>query len=333
MATKSESLKTFATTVKIPIDEIVINDWNPNFLSTAMQAAIQDDISKNGFIGQIVVQKHNERLQKDNVIINGEHRYQAAKALGYKSLPCVVLDCNDSKAKTLTVRLNREHGDLMPDKLSELLRNIQQQEDASMEQLRSITAISESELDLLLNLEKNSEAMAGDPAMILNQGQDAKRKISEGQDLTLGWHVIEEFTKQAAYQLSKKPVTESTIIVAIANGGLIPAKLLSEFLQIERIAMMPKGPSLNVNKDTEFVSLASMTLTSDRIIIVDDIYDTGKTHKWAIDNIKRISGENSEIDYCVIVAKSKPPIAKKIISGSITNTKQWVVFPWEELRF
>lgn len=129
---------------KIGIDSINLNDWNPNFVNGHIKSAIKDDINQNGFIDPIVVQKHNKKLKKDNVIINGEHRYKIMKDRGMKEISAIVLDVPDKKAKALTIRLNREHGELYPDKMSLLLKDLSPKLDYS--ELKEITFLDQDEV-------------------------------------------------------------------------------------------------------------------------------------------------------------------------------------------
>jgi ParB-like chromosome segregation protein Spo0J len=135
----------------IPVSDIRLNNWNPNFVTNDIQRAITDDIKKNGFIGTIVIQKHNTKLDQDNVIINGEHRYQAFKELKVDDkIPCTVLDIDDDKAKVLTIRLNREHGELLPNKIGEILRALSPEEDLA--KLKDLTMMDEEDLRVMMDL-------------------------------------------------------------------------------------------------------------------------------------------------------------------------------------
>jgi ParB-like chromosome segregation protein Spo0J len=134
----------------VATDAVNKNDWNPNSVSKKMQETIIDDIRQNGFIGEIVVQKYNERLEKNNVIINGEHRYDALKKLGHDLIPVIILDIDDKKAKTLSIRLNREHGELVPDKISEILKDLSPDKDLTF--LQTETGIDISELNVLTEI-------------------------------------------------------------------------------------------------------------------------------------------------------------------------------------
>jgi hypothetical protein len=146
----TSAVKVYGESIPIDVDEIEFNNWNPNFCPTDIMNAIKDDILKNGFIGTIVLQKHNEDMDKDNVVINGEHRLRAYKELGGKEIPCTILDVDDDIAKALTVRLNREHGELLPNKIGELLRSLSPEED--LNRLRELTFMPEKDLKMLMDL-------------------------------------------------------------------------------------------------------------------------------------------------------------------------------------
>jgi ParB-like nuclease domain len=145
----------------ISVEAINKNDWNPNFVTKIMQDTIVDDIRQNGFIGEIVIQKYNTRLERNNVIINGEHRFEALKKLGQKEIPVIILDIPDSKAKALSIRLNREHGELMPDKLSEILKSLS--EDNDLVYLQEETGIPIKELDVLTEIKFDDTELEGEP--------------------------------------------------------------------------------------------------------------------------------------------------------------------------
>jgi hypoxanthine phosphoribosyltransferase len=331
----NQKIKMHKDVMLLPVDQVKRNNWNPNFLSTAMQRAIRDDISRNGFIGPIVVQKHNRELDQDYVIINGEHRYDAFLDLNIgNKIPATVLDIDDTTAKVLTLRLNREHGELMPDKVNSLLNRVKDAlPEDNQDELFEITGMSEGDIRLISSLDI---ADAEDVKMVRSFDTNLETPTDPSVNLYLQWSDIEKAAEKCVEQLQSFLPPKKIAIVGIANGGIIPAKLISELIEEKLIAIMPKGPSHTTVNELEvsnlgFASLASIISSVDRIIIVDDIYDKGKTHKQAIENIKKITGEDQIIEYVCLVSKPDPT-KKKIIAGIVTHSKQWVVFPWEKLR-
>jgi len=67
-------------------------------------------------------------LHGDFEIIGGEHRWKAAKQLGYEVLPVVVREMDDVTARKISVIDNELHGQADPLSLGELLREIMAQE-------------------------------------------------------------------------------------------------------------------------------------------------------------------------------------------------------------
>jgi hypothetical protein len=61
-----------------------------------------------------------------------------------EKISAIVLDVDDRKAKALTIRLNREHGELFPDKMSLILRDLSPKLD--FKQLKEITFLDEDEI-------------------------------------------------------------------------------------------------------------------------------------------------------------------------------------------
>lgn len=139
--------------VKLPINSVNLNNWNPNFVPTDIIDAIRDDIKQNGFIDPIAVQKYNKKLKKENVIINGEHRWRILKEMGGTEIPAIVLDVDDNRAKALTIRLNREHGELLPNKIGDVLRSISP--DRNLQLLQEMVHIDETDLAILMDVRTN----------------------------------------------------------------------------------------------------------------------------------------------------------------------------------
>jgi hypothetical protein len=154
---KSKEIKSYETRM-IPVKDVNLNDWNPMFVPSDMKDAIKDDILQNGFMGSIILQKYNDRLKKKNVIINGEHRFNIFKELGGKEVPATVVDVDEATAQVLTIRLNREHGELLPNRVGNVLNMIAEKKKTTMEFLEKLTFIRQKDLEALMTLRSNDIA-------------------------------------------------------------------------------------------------------------------------------------------------------------------------------
>lgn len=101
-----------------PTAEIKENDWNPNEMSEEILESLKHGLLTEGFITPILVQT------KTNQIIDGAHRFRAAKELGLEQVLVQYLDVDDHAAKKLTLALNNRRGTNEGQKLSDLLADL-----------------------------------------------------------------------------------------------------------------------------------------------------------------------------------------------------------------
>ena len=82
--------------------------------------AIVESIKVNGFYGSLVVQKSTM------FILAGNHRWQAAKRVGMTSIPCMVIDVDDTQAKKILLADNRtsDFATYDNEELTKLLREV-----------------------------------------------------------------------------------------------------------------------------------------------------------------------------------------------------------------
>ena len=112
--------------IDIEVERLVPNRWNVNRVSSAMMAKLKRYIKREGMVQPLVVRAHHER---DNMyeLIGGEHRHRVCSELGFKTVPCIVVDLDDRRAKVLSVNLNSMSGETVPSLLSQLLTDLQKE--------------------------------------------------------------------------------------------------------------------------------------------------------------------------------------------------------------
>lgn len=103
--------------VQKKVSEVRGSEYNPRQLSKKQYKTIKDSIEKFGFAEPIIINKHKGR---EGVIIGGHQRFQIAKDLGFKEVPCVELDLDLEKEKELNIRLNKNSGSFDFDMLANL---------------------------------------------------------------------------------------------------------------------------------------------------------------------------------------------------------------------
>lgn len=125
----------------------------------------------------------------------------------------------------------------------------------------------------------------------------------------MDWSEIESIVKRLSNQISKLPRTFSSI-TTVGRGGLIPARLIADQLDIKKI----------------FVDKRKINSNS---LFVDDIYDTGDTFN---EIIKRVDIP-SKLVFVTLFARRGKKYPKQLLYGKKTNHNAYVVFPWDKLEF
>lgn len=125
---------------RVPVEDLQPNSWNPNKMDEFMFQKELSSIRAFGFVDPITVRQLSDGLFE---ILDGEHRWRAAKILGMKMVPVWNLgDLPDAAAKQLTVVLNETRGHADEEKLRLLLSDLLE---------------SESRADLMENLPFDAE--------------------------------------------------------------------------------------------------------------------------------------------------------------------------------
>ena len=102
------------------------NSWNPNQLSPEKYEALKEILRTKGWARSdaLLVWGTNEDGKRQNLIINGEHRWRAAQEIGMTAGPVVELrGISRKEAVQWTIRLDKLHGDFEPERLRRTLRD------------------------------------------------------------------------------------------------------------------------------------------------------------------------------------------------------------------
>jgi ParB-like chromosome segregation protein Spo0J len=122
----------------IEIDAVFPNGFNVNVVSPDNEAKIEASIKRFGFFKPVLCREIERRLE----IIGGEHRWAAAKRLGYKDVPVINLgEVDDQKAKELCLVDNSRYGADDALQLAELLNDL-----GSVDELTSFMPYTEGDL-------------------------------------------------------------------------------------------------------------------------------------------------------------------------------------------
>ena len=124
----------------IGVGKLTPNPWNPNRMAEEMRAKLKVYIQREGFVEPLVVRAKVDRFE----ILGGFHRWMIAKELGYETVPCVVVELDDRRAKILSVNLNEMKGQSLPNLLANLVHDLSKE--LTLSDLGTQLPYSEAEL-------------------------------------------------------------------------------------------------------------------------------------------------------------------------------------------
>ncbi len=142
--------------------------------------------------------------------------------------------------------------------------------------------------------------------------------------LRISWDALIQYCEQLGMKVKDfKP----EIIVGVSRGGLIPARILSDILDIRTIGILGIAFYEKMGETYDYpriVQELSMDIKGKRILLVDDVADTGRSLEVAKDYLRRKNAGEIKI----ATLHYKPHSAFKPDYYAMTTTA-WIVYPWE----
>ena len=159
-------------------------------------------------------------------------------------------------------------------------------------------------------------------------GPDRTGSRSE-MKIYLSWEDIEELVARLVADLPR----DYDLLLVITRGGMVPACLISEQTEIRNIvaaAVMFYTDVGSTLPDPVFLQFpADPLLYGKRILVVDDVWDTGRT---IVAVKQRIEAAGGRADLAVLHYK---PTHSKFTERPVyyaDKTDAWIVYPWDPVR-
>lgn len=124
----------------------------------------------------------------------------------------------------------------------------------------------------------------------------------------VSWNRIESITKLLVEKI-KSTRKEFNSISTITRGGLVPARLIADRLDIHEILV-----------DKNKIPLDSL--------FVDDIYDSGDTFKKILSKVEN----PSDLVYATLFARKGKRYPKQLIYATRTKGNEYIVYPWDRFE-
>lgn len=157
-------------------------------------------------------------------------------------------------------------------------------------------------------------------------------------NITLSWQLIDEYLWKIEQQIRASGFTPD-YIVGIVRGGAIPAVLLSHRLGIPVVMVHWNTRDKGIDRRESNAWLSEdINFNNKKVLVVDDIVDTGKTieelfEDWSIR--KEVGSEPTlaldNIRVCAIIYNEVQHMYVDYYAQSINRNEddRWVQFPWE----
>ena len=118
------------------------------------------------------------------------------------------------------------------------------------------------------------------------------------------------------------------LIVGVSRGGWIPARIISDLLENPKLANVTAefyvGIAETKNEPT-ITQPVSVSVKDKRVLVVDDVADTGESLKLVNSHLKKHGA--SEVKIATIYYKPWSIIVPHYYEK---ETRRWIVFPWEQ---
>lgn len=124
---------------------------------------------------------------------------------------------------------------------------------------------------------------------------------------------------------------EPNLIVAVARGGWIPARLLLDFRSTKDVANIKIEGYTEINQqqvDPIISQPLGISVEGKTLLVVDDIADSGKSLKLAIEHLKEAGA--AVVKTATLYHKPWSIVTPDYL---VRQTDVWVVFPWEFIEF
>lgn len=139
------------------------------------------------------------------------------------------------------------------------------------------------------------------------------------------WNDIEKAVEALAIAIREE--YDPDVIVGIARGGLIPSVRLSHLLNdlLMRVVHVKYYEDVDETKGEPEIFWSDVEELEGKVLVVDDVADTGSTLEVVLDHLK--DRVQDDLKICTVAYKPSSCIEPDYY---IYETDKWVVFPWEE---
>ncbi|MCO5761340.1 MAG: phosphoribosyltransferase [Chromatiaceae bacterium] len=143
----------------------------------------------------------------------------------------------------------------------------------------------------------------------------------------ISWRRFAGLARRVAFKIVDAGY-QPDLIVAIARGGYAPARVLADYLGVMNVASIKVEHYHGTRKEEKAFVRHPLAehVAGRRVLIVDDVSDTGDTFDVAIPHIREHLPD-AEIRTAVLLHKAVCPQVPDFYARKVVKWR-WIIFPW-----
>src|SRR3990170_2815664 len=144
-----------------------------------------------------------------------------------------------------------------------------------------------------------------------------------------GWDRIYEMLVDLALRI-KRSGFKADFIVGVSRGGWPPGRILSDLLENTHTANIKIEFYVGLGETARkpvITQPISEDITGKKVLVVDDVSDTGESLKVAIEHVAQKRA--SEVKSATVFFKPHSILKPDFYAD---ETSHWIIFPWERLE-
>jgi hypoxanthine phosphoribosyltransferase len=144
--------------------------------------------------------------------------------------------------------------------------------------------------------------------------------------LRVSWDDVSHMCGRLASEMSPSGFTPD-VIIGISRGGLVPARLLSDILDVHELYVMRISLYTGIGKkaaEPRITQPLTANLGGKKALLVDDVSDTGKSLAAAKKHVLEMGA--GEVKVATLHFKPHSSFRPDFFVG---ETGAWIIYPWE----
>lgn len=143
----------------------------------------------------------------------------------------------------------------------------------------------------------------------------------------ISWRRVYLLARKLAFMINGDNF-QPDVIVAIARGGYVPARILCDFLDVTTLASIRIEhylPGASKQKMARLTDPLAIDIKGKNVLLVDDVNDTGDTLELAVHHLKEFLPKDVRV--AVLNNKRTSDFSPEYFPHTIIKWR-WLLYPW-----